>query len=82
MPNALKTSGIESTLAFADVCEPQQMIFDIRSQIEKDQAYLGEKKSTFKTEIDIFEERPELQMYEPTAGQVWYGSIHLIKKSN
>ena len=80
MPHVLTSSGAGAVLNFAGVTEPEQMVFDLRGESERDLAFKGERKNTFKTEIEMFDERPELKYVEKTSGQVWYGSIHLIEK--
>ena len=68
LPYALTNAGVSATLHFDGIGEPEQMIIDTRTQIEKDEAYKGNKKSTFKTEIDMYLERPELKLNDKTAG--------------
>ena len=82
IPHALTNSGAATNLPWAGITEPEQMMIDLRTDVEREEAYKGKKKATFNTDIDIFEERPELQLHKQTLGQVWYGSVHSIKKSN
>ena len=58
--------------------EPEQMVFDFRTSAQKKSAAQGLHLTTFKTECDIYKQRPLLVVCKQTQSVGWFPSVHRL----
>ena len=78
IPYHLQNVANEDTVAWEEIDEPDQVIFDLRDPYEKEAAQFNQTCRTFKKAVDLWEEKPRLVAYEETIPTKWKSSVHLL----
>ena len=65
-----------------DVIEPEQMILDLRSVLNKELDQQNKNTRTFKSECDLWNDRPELVWAETVQVTEWRSSVHYLPRTD
>ena len=68
--------------AWREVKEPEQVILDLRSDLNKQLDKQNKNTRTFNTECDIWRDRPHLLVSEFVKVTEWRSSVHYLEKTN
>ena len=81
-PSHIKDTG-EPILPWPEVTQREQVILDMRKEVDRQNVKLNRFVNTFKaTACDVFQDRPQLISYEKVTPSDWRTSVHDLKDFN
>ena len=72
----------EQVHAWGDVEKPEQVIFDMRTEKEKQCVQKNRNAHTFRNECDVWQDRPQLMSFETVPYNNFRPTVHYLKGQN